>query len=613
MHRLLTVAKADAQISPLPGRPTRRVLGMKLFLWPTRLALLSVFLLALVWTPSRVKAQPAEGGSILIQVGAVESRQMSTKKRIRRVFADRAEVVAVSTRENDPTTAVIVGRSVGASTVTLTDEDGKQDKFDVTVVAFDIVQLRSLLARAVPSAGIQVLPAGPTSLVLTGIVDKPEQLQLAVDTVRGVTGLQVINGIRVGGVQQVQLDVVVAQVSRSQLRAMSFNFFADSKNFFLGSTLGQGVVNPAIVGQSSAFLNVSGVLTGAPGTPNGIPTNFLAGVLHDKWGFLYFLQALRNEGVLKLMAEPRLVTMSGRQASFLSGGEQAIPVPAGLGQIGVQFEEFGTRLNFVPIVLGNGRIHLEVEPEVSNLDPASGTTIAGTVVPGRITQRVRTTVELEAGQTFVVGGLIQHQVTANTQKVPVLGDLPFLGTAFSTKSYNETESELLVLVTPHLVDGMDCAQYPKVLVGQETRSPDDFELFLEGILEAPRGPRDVCHGKVYVPAYKNGPTAGQFPCAGGDHAGDHGAGLFHNHGGCPNCAADGSKPVPIPIGKPETTATRPMPPAMPNVSVQIEPLPPPGEPAPMATPAPMGMPAPVPTVLPTSLPAEEVPPMPEMK
>src|SRR5205085_9908345 len=267
---------------------------------------------------------------------------------------------------------------------------------------------------------IQVLPTGPGSLLLTGTVDKPEQKQLAVETVRAASGLQVIDGLRVGGVQQVQLDVVVAQVSRSELRAMAFNFFTDSKNFFLGSTVGQAVVNPAIVGQTSSFLNVSGVLTGAPGTPNGLPTNFLAGVLHDRWGFLYFLQALRNEGVLKLMAEPRLVTMSGRQASFLSGGEQAIPVPAGLGQVGVQFEEFGTRLNFIPIVLGNGRIHLEVEPEVSSLNANAGVAIAGATVAGRATQRVHTTVELETAQTFVIGGLIQKSTTGSTNKVPVI-------------------------------------------------------------------------------------------------------------------------------------------------------------------------------------------------
>src|SRR5262249_12013650 len=198
---------------------------------------------------------------------------------------------------------------------------------------------------------------------------------------------------------------------------------------------------------------------------------------------------------------------------FLDGGEQAIPVPAGLGQVGVQFEEFGTRLSFVPIVIGDGRIRLEVEPEVSNLDPAAGTTIQGTTVPGRATQRVHTTVELEDGQTFVLGGLIQNTIRGSTEKVPILGDLPFLGAAFSSKAFEEVETELVVMVTPHLVDPMDCSQSPKTLPGLETRRPDDFELFLEGILEAPRGQREVFPGNnTYRPAYKNGPTADKFPC-----------------------------------------------------------------------------------------------------
>ncbi len=610
MHRLLTVAQTVAPFPPLPGLPTQRVSRMRHSSRTIRFALLTVAIVALGWLPGRTQAQPVESGNILIQVGAVESRQMSTKKRIKRVFADRAEVVTVSTREADPTTALIVGRSVGTSSVTLTDENDKQDKFDVTVVTFDIVQLRNLIKQAVPSAGVVVLPAGPGSLVLTGTVDRVEQMQLVVDTVRGVTGLQVINALRAGGLQQVQLDVVVAQVSRSELRAMAFNFLSNGKNFFLGSTVGQAVINPPVVGiggtLNAAFAGQA--LAGVPGAPAGLPTNILSGVLHNGYGFLQFLQALRTEGVVKNLAEPHLVAMSGRQASFLSGGEQAVPVPAGLGQVGVQFEEFGTRLNFVPIVLGNGKIHLEVEPEVSDLNPAFGTSINGTVVPGRTTQRVRTTVELEVGQTFVIGGLIQHTVTGNTQKVPILGDLPFVGAAFSSKSFNELETEILVIVTPHLVDGMDCSQYPKVLPGQETRSPDDFELFLEGILEAPRGSREVFQNKTYVPAYKNSPTAGQFPCAGNEH------GDGHQHGGigCATCSAAASKPVPMSAPRAEQGMARTMPRTMPqappqNVSIrEIEPLPQ-GEPIETT-------PTPSPTaVLPASMPVLEGPPMPDMK
>ena len=198
-------------------------------------------------------------------------------------------------------------------------------------------------------------------------------------------------------------------------------------------------------------------LAGTVGSPNGSADNILFGVLHNGYGFLGFLQALRDESVVKSLAEPTLTTMSGRPASFLVGGEQAIPVPAGLGQVGVQFEEFGTRLE-----LPAHRPGQRQDPpggraggQLARTRPTARS-ISGTVVPGRDTDRVNTTVELEDGQTFVIGGLIQHTVTGTTDKMPILGDLPFLGTPSAASRYKETETELVILVTPHLVDAEDC-------------------------------------------------------------------------------------------------------------------------------------------------------------
>jgi len=168
------------------------------------------------------------------------------------------------------------------------------------------------------------------------------------------------------------------------------------------------------------------------------------------------------------------------------------------------------------------------------LNPAFGTTIQGTIVQGRTTERVHTTVELEDGQTYVLGGLLQRISTGTATKTPILGDLPFIGAAFSTKSFDETEQELLIIVTPHLIDAMACDQAPKVLPGQETRSPSDFELFLEGILEAPRGPREVFPSNRYVAAHKNGPTAGVIPCGADGRCGINGA------PGCRTCEPIGA-------------------------------------------------------------------------
>src|SRR5262249_47375567 len=153
------------------------------------------------------------------------------------------------------------------------------------------------------------------------------------------------------------------------------------------------------------------IIANAVGNPNGVPSNLFLGIFSPEQDFFGLLQALKDENLAKIMAEPRLICLSGRAATFLDGGEQAVPVPAGLGQVGVQFFDFGTRLKFLPIVLGNGKIHLEVEPEVSGLDAASGTTINGTTVPGRKVQKIHTTVDMEDGQTYVLGGIIQHTVS----------------------------------------------------------------------------------------------------------------------------------------------------------------------------------------------------------
>src|SRR6185312_1250814 len=167
-------------------------------------------------------------------------------------------------------------------------------------------------------------------------------------------------------------------------------------------------------------------------------------------------------------------------------------------------------------------------PSVSSLDSAFGIPSSGSnfpPVPGRAINSVTTTVELESGQTFVIGGLIQHEVQANVSKVPCLGDLPWLGTFFRSTSYTDQEQEVLVIVTPWLVDAISCNQRPKILPGEETRRPDDFELFLEGIIEAPRGVRQVRQGLHYVPAWMNSPSANKFPCASKYNCGAGGCGV----------------------------------------------------------------------------------------
>jgi pilus assembly protein CpaC len=529
---------------------------------PPRQALLRALLATLatcVLLPAAAPAQEVKPapltGTLTVTIGGTQRLQMSRKQVIARAINGNETVLRVGPVYGDPTTVLLTGLEPGVTRVRLIDEKGVEETFEV-IVQLDVELLRNLLKRAVPTANIDVIPGANNTVILNGVVPRAEDVEVVLNIARSVVLGQdrVINHLRVDGVQQVQLCVVVAKVDRTLERHFAFSFIEQGNHHFISSTVGgPGFLTNALLTSPA----------GSSATLQGNP-NILAGFVSNSQSFLGVLNALRIEGLTKILAEPRLLTVSGKPASFLSGGEQAVPVPAGLGQVGVQFEEFGTRLNFLPIVLGDGRIHLEIEPEFSALDPAAGTVIQGTTVPGRTTQRVHTTVDMEPGQTFVIGGLIQNEVLAGTSKVPVLGEIPYLGAAFSAKNFTEHEQELVIMVTPHLVDPMSCDQLPKYLPGLETRSPDDYELFLEGILEAPRGQRAVWQGHHFVAAYKNSPSASQYPC-GGDGCGGRGCA----NGGCANggCANGG----PAGDGLPALPANAAPPPVSGNHAVDSHP------------------------------------------
>jgi pilus assembly protein CpaC len=466
--------------------------------------------------PPQPMASGQRGNVLVVPIGTTQRLQMKGKKVIQSVTNPKDNVAVIQPVEGDPHTVLITGREAGMTRVTLIAADKSEESYEVHV-QFDVEFLRSLLVRAVPTASLQLLPAASGVIIIAGTVAHSEDIDVIMRTAQSVVTApdRVVNAMRVGGVVQVQLDCVVAFVSRTELRRMSFDWFIGENKAIFASTVGQSLQLPSLGSSLGTLPGAGQAISNAVGSPNGAPVNLFLGLFNSDRAFFGLLQALKDEDLVKIMAEPKLMTLSGRSAKLLSGGQQAIPEAAGLGSISVRFEPFGTQLTFLPIVMGNGKIYLEVEPEVSNLDPTVGTTIQGTSVPGRATQNVHTAVMMEDGQTLALGGLIQNEVTAKITKVPILGSIPVVGACFSSKTFQETERELIVLVTPHVVDPMSCDQVPKYLPGQETRSPDDFELFLEGILEAPRGPREVIQDGQYVPAYKNGPTAATYPCGNG--------------------------------------------------------------------------------------------------
>ena len=302
--------------------------------------------------------------------------------------------------------------------------------------------------------------------MLTGTVAKAEDVDVALRDAQAVGGLMIVNDLRVGGGQQVQLDAVILRLKQS---------------------LARGVVIPFVDTAAKGNATVEKI-----GTP-------FTGVLQtkrDSENLNTIIRAFKQEGLMECIAQPRMVTTSGTAGSFLVGCEHAVPVPAGLGQVGVQYEEFGTRLNYLPTVLDNGKIQLEVEPEISSLSKASDT-----VIPGRVTKRTHATLELEAGQTMVIGGLTEHTVQVTETKVPVLGDLPIIGSLFHSRESTDADEEIVILVTPTVIAPVPTGDQPLLAAPMMpvTKTPDVSPESVEHRLQQFGG--------------RSGPTPPRTPCA----------------------------------------------------------------------------------------------------
>jgi pilus assembly protein CpaC len=475
-------------------------------------------------------------------VGTTQTYMMANKADLKKVENPNNKVLDVRAIPNQLNVVQLVAIGPGRTRVTFTDVKDRVEFLDVVVISDRVKELRDLIARSVPTASINVNSTDSGSnIILSGTVLTTEDLRTIQSLAQAVGG-GVVNNVRIGGVQQISLEVIVALVNRSEARNMAFSWNLNGNNFFVSSLLSGpfAFANSLAAGPTAAAANLSSStsLGGA---------NVPFGVLSHNGSFMGFLQALRTENLAKIMAEPRITTLSGRPAYIISGGETPILTSSGVGAPSVSYKQFGTVVHVLPIVLGNGKIHLEVRPEISQPDPTLNVLIAGTTptsVPGFRTRSAQATVQIEDGQTLAIGGLIQNTVTGTINRVPVLGDLPFLGVAFTSKQYTETEEELIILVTPRLVDPFDCTKFPKYLPGRETRSPDDFELFLEGIMEAPRGPRSVVfHPHYYKPAYHNAPNAGNVPCADGNCYGGYNGGGGCASGNCGAPMSSGARPA----------------------------------------------------------------------
>lgn len=528
-------------------------------------------------------------GALVVPLGGLVSFDPKLEFPPTDILISREDVLGVRLDPNNPKILLLTGKAAGISQLTIVQKGLPQLKYDVLVQP-DLALLRNLIKRTVPTASVDVQPGIGNVIVLSGYVTSPQDADIIARLANSAVGgaaANVINAIQVGGVQQVEIDVVIASVDRTQLRSRGFDFAAPGRGSLSFSSLVSGLL---------------GAQTGGLAAPTfSGDSNLQVAVVPNR--FFGALRALRTEGVAKFLAEPRVVTQTGRPAFFRAGGQQAIlSATSGITGPGVTLVPFGTELEVVPIVYGNGMIWLDINPRITAVSQGLGITVNGAASPGFTEQSVRSTVLLESGQTFAIGGLIQNSVNASSSKVPLLGDLPFVGVGFSRVSHEVRESELVILVTPRLVHPMDPCQTPKRLPGQETRTPDDYELFLENVLEAPRGQRKVWNGKCYNAPYKSDPTLGKYPC------GPNGTCLPGNAAGAlinpmPNAGYQTGRTMPAPTALPPTPAVSAPPAVLPSAGASI-PMPVAEVPAtppttlPPISGVPVGTPEPVPVTLP---------------
>ena len=393
-------------------------------------------------------------------------------KRIRSVSGFDQEVVSVTKVDRSPNMIRVHAESPGVTTLVITDEDETMYTVEAFVIG-DVRHLQAYLTRLFPHSSVKAVAIGE-AVVLRGWVSQPEHIT-EMREIAEQFYTRVIDQMKVGGVQQVQLKVRVMEVQRAKVRRFGFNFIFANQDGALVST----------PGQLTPLQTFTAPFGGAPVVSvAGLADPTVAfSLIDDTSSFQGFLDALKQESMLKILAEPELVTTNGRPAYMLAGGEFPILVPQSLGTTTIEWRQFGVRLEAVPIILGRGRVRLELQPEVSERDFTSAVQVGGTIVPALTTRRVNTQVEMRFGETFMIAGLLSSRTTANTDKIPLLGELPWIGAAFRRVRYDKGETELVIMVTPELVSPMKSGQIPNGGVGLFTDDPTDRELYIDGRLE----------------------------------------------------------------------------------------------------------------------------------
>jgi pilus assembly protein CpaC len=426
--------------------------------------------------PPRITLETTSPQRLSLTVGkSIIIQSPGPVRRVSLVSPEIADAMVLTTQQ-----IYVTGKAPGITNLTLWGVDNKVIAFLDLEISPDISRLKEMLHRILPDEKDIKVSTTHDHITLSGTISSSTNLANVLALAGPYAPLdeekkpKIINLLEVAGVHQVMLEVRVSEISRSLLRRLGINFNYISSS---GNNLGLSLLNRLTTLPATGFPS-SGI-----GVSEAV--NAIFRFIGQDTTWTLFIDAMKEEGLLKVLAEPTLITLSGKTANFLAGGEFPIPIPqttgAGGATITIEYKPFGIGLNFTPTVLSNKKINMLVAPEVSELDFSNALTTSGFVVPALTTRRVSTVIELADGQSFAIAGLLKDDVREIVSKFPLLGDIPILGALFRSSTFRRNETELIVIVTPHLVKPLDMAK--QTLPTDSYVEPDDFEFYLLGNLE----------------------------------------------------------------------------------------------------------------------------------
>lgn len=422
----------------------------------------------------------AQNAVLTVSRGAVSSKISVSVNRAIVVESDRpfaelsvanpaiADIASLSDRS-----IYVLGKSPGATTLTIFDQDGRLVANVDVRVSPDIAEFKERLAEILPNEPIEVRTAND-GIVLSGRVSGARKVARAMELAERYAPGKVTNLMVVGGSQQVMLQVRFAEMQRSVAKS-------------LGSSVGidNGIVGNGLAVGTGGYGVTAGGLTSSAASTGAIGIGFGIGGLAVN----VLIEALESKGMARTLAEPNIVAISGQSASFLAGGEYPVPTQSdsATGTITVEYRPFGVELNFLPTVIDGDLINLELETTVSSIDKdTSFTSSSGLAIAAFKVRRASTTVEMRDGQSFAIAGLLQDDFSDLSGQVPWLGDVPILGALFRSAEFQRRQTELVIIVTPHLVT--PTSSNALALPTDRMRIPTEAELFLTGRTEgAARG------------------------------------------------------------------------------------------------------------------------------